>query len=289
MSSVKLVITDLDDTIYNWSAFYIPSFLAMVDELVKLTGIDAERLKASFKRVHETHRTTEYAFAIQELDELVVEDSGLSSEERLKKYDSAIRAFRHERRRTLRLFPGVLETLERIRQAGIPVVGVSDSMMDYVSRRLRQLDVDLHFAALCAPEDHGLPPGLAAQVARRAPSRDVLGRMAELPLPTHMRKPDSRIVLAILQHYGVKETEAVVVGDSLSRDVLMAQRVGAIDVWAEYGQRRERHLYEELLKITYWSDLDVAEEAELQARARAATPTFSLQSFPQILPVIGLD
>ena len=114
----------------------------MVQEIHRISGVDVSALKRSFRKVHQAHRTSEYAFAIQELDVLETIDAGLSPEERLKKYDSAIHAFRSTRRKTLRLYPGVKETLQRLRDAGVMVVAHSDSMMTYVSRRLRQLDVD---------------------------------------------------------------------------------------------------------------------------------------------------
>jgi phosphoglycolate phosphatase len=285
---VKLLITDLDDTIYNWSAFYIPSFLAMLGEIHRITGVDKEALKRSFKRVHERHRTTEYAFAIQELDVLAEIDRGLSVEQRLAKYERAIVAFRRMRKGTLRLFPGVSQTLDRLATAGIPVVGVSDSMMSYVSRRLRQLDVDLKFSAVCAPADHGLPEGLSPEMVRKVRGADVVGRMAEIPLSARVRKPDVQLIEPILKHFGVEAPETVVVGDSLSRDVLMARRIGAVDVWAEYGQKRDAFIYEELLKITYWSDAEVADETALQAEARVAPPTYSISAFEEVLPVLNL-
>ena len=40
----RLLITDLDDTLYDWLGFFIPSFYAMVDEVVKITGISKEIL-----------------------------------------------------------------------------------------------------------------------------------------------------------------------------------------------------------------------------------------------------
>ncbi len=286
---IKVVITDLDDTIYDWSSFYIASFLAMVNEVHHITGIDTETLKRSFKRVHERHRTTEYAFAIQELDTLAEIDRGLSVEERLEKYQSAIRAFRHTRKRTLHLFPEVKETLEAVRRANIPVVAVSDSMMSYVSRRLRQLDVDLLFTAVCAPADHGLPMGLSPDTVRRMKGSEVLGRMEQIEVSASIRKPDAKFITPILSRFSARPTEAVVIGDSLSRDVLMARRVGTVDVWAEYGQRRPNDIYEELLKITYWSEKEVQEEAALRAEVTAAPPSYSIESFSEIGEILALN
>lgn len=33
----KIIITDLDDTLYDWLGFFIPSFYEMVDEIVNIT------------------------------------------------------------------------------------------------------------------------------------------------------------------------------------------------------------------------------------------------------------
>jgi len=76
MQEIKLLVTDLDNTTYNWIDFYVPSFLAMVQELSRFTGIGEDELKASFKRLHQQHKTSEYTFAIQQLDVLREENKG---------------------------------------------------------------------------------------------------------------------------------------------------------------------------------------------------------------------
>lgn len=286
---IKVVIADLDDTVYDWSSFYIPSFLAMVEEIHRITGVDIETLKRSFKRVHEKHRTTEYAFAIQELDALGKIDHGLSVEQRLEKYQSAIVAFRRSRKQTLHLFPSVRETLATLKGSGIPVVAASDSMMSYVSRRLRQLDVDPLFEAICAPTDHGLPEGLSADTVRKAKEIDVLGRTQHIEVPRSVRKPDVRFIAPILARFGIGPADSLIVGDSLSRDVLLAKRTGAVDVWAEYGQRRDEATYRELLKITYWTDAEVEEETALKAEVGDTPPSYSINAFSEILEILALN
>lgn len=130
---IKLLITDLDNTIYNWVDFYVPSFNSMVQELSRITAIDERALRESFKRVHQKHRTTEYAFSIEELDVLSQTDAGLTVPEKLQKYDSAINAFRKIRKEALRLYEGVKETLEMFRNTGMKIVGHTDAMMFYAA------------------------------------------------------------------------------------------------------------------------------------------------------------
>jgi len=79
-------------------------------------------LRESFKRVHQKHKTTEYAFSIQDLDVLAEIDAGLTVSEILRKYDSAIKAFRVTRKKTLHLYGDVREALEKLRSEGRKII-----------------------------------------------------------------------------------------------------------------------------------------------------------------------
>ncbi|MBM3300219.1 MAG: HAD family hydrolase [Deltaproteobacteria bacterium] len=287
-SSIRLVITDVDNTLYDWLAFYIPSFLAMIQELHRLTGVDCDALKRSFSKVHQTHRTSEYAFAIQELEALQTIDSHLSAEERVRKYGSAIDAFRSMRKKTLKLYPGVKNTLERLQQEGMTIVAHSDSMMSYVSRRLRQLDIDRFFSAICAPRDHGVPEGLDPGVVRRFALDLVESRTRRLEYSPDIRKPDIATLAPIFNTLRVPPKHTVYVGDSLSRDVLLARRAGISDIWARYGHQHENGLYNELLQITYWTEKEVKEEERLRRELGGAPPSYVVDSFSEILARCGL-
>jgi FMN phosphatase YigB (HAD superfamily) len=282
------VITDVDNTLYDWLNFYIPSFLAMVEEIHRISGVDVSSLKRSFRRVHQAHGTSEYAFAIQELDVLQAIDAGLSPNERLEKYDSAIHAFRSSRKRTLRLYPGVKETLQRLRDAGVMVVAHSDSMMSYTSRRLRQLGIDGLLTAVSAARDHGVPTSLDLGSVRRVPASMVESRTVHLEFSPGIRKPDPATVTPVLVALSVPREEALYVGDSLSRDVLLARRAGIADVWARYGSRRDEALYRELLEITYWTETEVTEEERLRKEIGGSGVSNAIDSFSELLPLAGI-
>jgi phosphoglycolate phosphatase len=282
------VITDIDNTLYDWLAFFIPSFLAMVQEIQRISGLDTGSLKRSFRKVYQAHGTTEYAFAVEELDVLNSIDEGLSPEDRLRKYDSAVHAFRLTRKRNLKLYPGVRESLERLRQAGVIVVAHSDSMMSYVSRRLRQLDVDGLISAICAPRDHGIPPHLNATSVRRRSNEAVESRCMLLESSAGIRKPDPATLVPVFEAFGVPREESLYVGDSLSRDILLARRAQINGVWARYGSHRPSDLYKELLEITYWTEAEVAEEERLRKEIVEAPPEKIIESFDELLPHCGL-
>ena len=48
---IKLVITDLDDTLYSWIGFFIPAFYDMVQELSLLINVPQEKLLEEYKAI----------------------------------------------------------------------------------------------------------------------------------------------------------------------------------------------------------------------------------------------
>jgi FMN phosphatase YigB (HAD superfamily) len=283
---IKLVITDLDNTIYNWVDFYVPSFNAMVGELARLTKIDEESLKQSFKRVHQKHRTSEYAFSIEELDILAHLNRNLTTGEILAKYASAVQAFRRVRSMTLRLYEGVEETFEQIRSNGRRIVGHTDAMMFYAISRIKQLNIEHLFDGIVAPRDHGLPEGVRPEDVRS--SSDSSKYETTIPVKDELEpnavKPDAKVLNKILSDFGVLPFEALYVGDSLNKDIYMAQLCGVHDVYAQYGRNFNPNHYRELVQITHWSEDDVAREFNL--KKLNVVPSFSLSSFSDLLRVI---
>jgi FMN phosphatase YigB (HAD superfamily) len=279
--AVKLLITDLDNTLYDWVGFYVPSFLAMVNEIQRVSGLPVEALKAAFKRVHENHGTSEYAFAIEELDVLADVDAGLTIHEKLQKYDSAIHAFRSARRKLLRPYPGVREGLERLTRAGVRVVAHTDSLSGYVSRRLRQLDLDPYFSAICAPRDHGIPAGFEPTLLRQTDASTTAARCQVLEFSNSLRKPDPQTLKPIFDTLGISPKQTAYLGDSKTRDILLARESGLLDIWASYGVVRDQSLYRELVQITYWTEADLQRDEVLRKEAEAIAPSFSVDSFEE--------
>lgn len=286
MPPIQLVVLDLDNTLYDWIGFYIPSFLVMVRELSNATGISEPELKSSFKRVHERHGSSEYAFAIEELDVLKTTVSDLDTRKVFERYGTAIEAFRDTRRKTLRLYDGVTETLQYLRSTNKKLVAVTDATMYYAVRRLKDLGIELLFDMICAPADHGLPHGVKPEDARSSsdPLRYQSAIPLQLSLENSVRKPDVAILNAILATTETAAQNAIFVGDSLTKDILLAKRCGVWDVFAEYGTRVDPVLFDELLKITYWTDQDVAEDRRL--RELRISPTFTMNSFRELIRVI---
>lgn len=286
MPRINVIILDLDNTLYDWIGFYIPSFHAMLSEIHRLTSIPTPSLLASFKRLHEKYRTTEYAFAIEELDVLRDVDSGLDLQEVLTKYSSAINAFREVRREKLRLYPGVKETLSNLSHSGRQLVATTDALMFYAVRRLKDLGIEEYFNGICAPKDHGVPDGVKLETVRNCsdPDRYRSSIRIQMALEPQMRKPNPVILHSVLKVMNSDPINALMVGDSVSKDVWMAKQAGIWDVFARYGTQVSKDDYEQLLAITYWTAADVANSDSLSKQQ--VSPSFSIDSFHEIESVI---
>ena len=159
----SVLITDLDNTLFDWVGIWHASFSAMLEELIAVSGVPREQLIREFKAIHQKHRTSEYAFSIEELPSL----RKINPSDDLKVvYDSAIRRFRQERKRTLKLYPGVMDTLRLIKSRGSLIVGYTESMAFYSMFRVRRLQLDGVLDFLYSPQDHELPSDITPEQVR---------------------------------------------------------------------------------------------------------------------------
>jgi phosphoglycolate phosphatase-like HAD superfamily hydrolase len=282
--SVSLVITDLDNTLFDWVRIWYASFSALLNSLSKLSGIPAATLIPEVKVVHENHGTAEYAFLIEELPSLQAKHPG---DDLSALYSPAIEAYRSARGAALRLYPGVLDTLGKLKENGCLLVGYTESMAFYSNYRLRHLGLDLLLDFLYSPPDHDLPRGLTPAQIRRYPAGNyVLRKTQHRHTPSGELKPNPEILQRIIHEVGGLRERAVYVGDSLMKDVAMAQDAGVTDVWAQYGIAQDRPEYELLRRVTHWTEDAV--EREKRLTHKDVSPSFVLrESFSELIGIFS--
>jgi phosphoglycolate phosphatase-like HAD superfamily hydrolase len=260
--AATVLVTDMDNTLFDWLEMWYAAFGAMLDRLVADSGVPREQLEDELFAIHQRHGTTEYAFAIQELPSLRARHP---PGELPARYAAAIEAYRTMRRRTLALYPGVLDTLRAIRAAGTLVVAYTESRAYYADYRVRALDLDGALDYLYSLPDHALPEGRTASEIRRYPPEHYRLRQT---IHRHTRegawKPDASVLLGILGDVGAEPAEAIYVGDSLVKDVAMAQAASVVDVFARYGDVRGRPGYALLRRVTHWSPAMMARSEGLR-------------------------
>ncbi len=277
---ISTVITDLDNTLFDWVAIWHHSFKAMLDQLVESSGIARDVLENDFKLVFQKHGTSEYAFAIEELPSLRKQHPG---EDLVQTYAAAIHAYNSARKASLSLYPTVLETLEKLKDHGCIIVGYTESLAYYSNFRLRRLGLDRILDFVYAPPDHELPQGASTHEIRMYPEEQYrLRRTQSRTTPKGELKPNPKVLSDILISIGALPEETIYIGDSLMKDVEMAQSARITDVWAKYGVAQDRSEYELLRKVTHWTAGSVAREKK--TTSSDTKPSFILEhSFSEVI------
>ena len=283
LSRKKALITDLDNTLFDWFELWYKCFSVMLHGIVEISGIPRTTLIPEIKRVHEKHGTSEYSLLINELPSLKPLLRGRST---MEVFRAPIESYREERRKYLRLYPSVAETLLKIKGSGSCIIGYTESMQFYSSYRVRRLGLDGVLDYVFFPKDHLLPDGVSHKEIRKYPEEHYKFRYCvQKYTPINSKKPDTKVLNKIIFDLGLKKRDCVYVGDSLTKDIAMALDAGVDSVWAKYGEAKDRPGYELLRAVTHWT----AEEVEMEKNAlnnNKVHPTHTLEwAFEEILNI----
>jgi len=278
---LRSVVTDLDNTLYPWVDYIVPSLEAMVDSLVATTGLPRVRIVQSLKEVYARHESNEYPFAIQESDLFRPYERDFASFDALV-IAPARRAFQSARKRFLRPYPGVRETLEALRARGVKLVALSDAPRNAAELRLKMLDLDGLFHAVYALKGYDLPENVDPEIRRRdAAGHYRSAKTKVLELPRSAEKPSPAGLQRVLTDFGLSGDEVMYVGDNPKKDMPIAQACGALGVWAEYGTYVSQEYRERLAIIS----AQAVTRRHVADATRARWP-LAISSFTQVLEIL---
>lgn len=280
--TIRVLVTDLDNTLFDWFDIWTKSFAPMLDELVRITGIEQARLESQIREVHQRRRTSEYSGLLLEVPALIEFADGRPAKE---VYASAIDRFRDGRAASMRLYDGVQNTLKSIKALGVPIVAYTESQAFYTALRMRWLQLDGLIDVLYSPADTDFPEGVSPEQMRsKAAEYYGLKQTAHRHTPDHALKPDAGVLSAIVDGLSATPSEVAYVGDSLMKDVTMAQLASVQDVWAKYGAAvQDRDDYKLLQRVSHWNDHDVQREKEIRQRPDVTATHTLEQSFAELL------
>lgn len=268
---VNLLITDLDNTLWDWLASWHAGFESMIGEVVRQSGLERSVIEADMQKVFQKYGTTEYASVIEETR--CLRDLNPRDDLTLL-YGSAIAKKRSAREAALALYPGVTETLGLIRNSGTRIVAHTESREFYTLARLKKLQLDGVVDVVYSPRDHELPTGL---------SRTVSLDLTEQKFTKSVdHKPDPALLLEIIQDQGGTPSETVYIGDKLLKDIAMAQDAGVHDVFAAYGDAHDSDAYECLRRVTHWTQEQVERERS-SLDSKEIVPSNSVECFSELL------
>ena len=186
---IKLLVTDLDDTLYSWIGFFIPAFYGMLDELSLILSVPKSDLLDEYQHVHQEKGSVEYPFATLYLPSVKAAYPGKTKEELLNILNPVFHKFNSIRKKKLELYPGVKETLEKIAGMGIKVVGYTDSAEENGFYRLKRLGIDDYFQSVYVSDSQfALPDYLPA---------------SEKTQIVHGKKPNPAVIHKICQQESV--------------------------------------------------------------------------------------
>lgn len=274
---VNVLIVDLDNTLYDWFHIWHASFLPIYEGLRDKIRVDVDELEKSIRDIHRKRRTSEYTFLVDELN--FTTPDGTSLRHFLK---TEIAQSKLERDRALRLYPTVLKTLWRLKKQNVRIIAYTESLSFYSGYRLKKLGLDGVIDYLYCPQDHDLPIGIDVKKIRSLPEEFYELQITEIRHTTlNDLKPNPRLLREIIDDIHAKPSECVYVGDSLFKDVAMAQDTGVHDVYAAYGVSQFLPGYDLLQKVSHWTDDDI--EREKNTNARIVKPSTSIDFFGEIL------
>lgn len=271
----RLVILDLDNTLYSWMDAFAPSFRAQVHILARELNLDEKLIMDDFKRVFARHGTVEYPDALLELDVWNHADSTEEEQQIIQK--KARKVYSITWRRNLILYPNVRETLLLLQANSVLIVGLSDSYYQWAERRLNQLGIGRFFHKLYAcesPWDERIEHKLHYKLKEKWRK-----------LSSQMMKPNPDIVEKIAREEQVDKRNIFMVGDSLTKDIATAQAAHVADVWARYGTKYKDENRVTLQSITPWSINE--QEGERIARNKFR-PTYVIDDFSEIATIMCL-
>jgi FMN phosphatase YigB (HAD superfamily) len=278
---IRAAVTDLDNTLYPWVDYIVPSVEAMVDSLVATTGLPRVRIVQSLKAVYSKYESNEYPFAIQESELFKPYEADFDSFNALV-LAPARQAFRLARERFLRPYPGVRETLETLRDRKLLVIGLTDAPRNAAELRLKWLKLDHHFDALYTLPGYPLPENVDPEIRKRDAAghyRSRVPRVEELPHSAEKPSPDG--LRRILEDFRLDPDEVLYVGDNVKKDMPAAQTCGVLGVWAEYGTYVSAE-YRDRLSV-------ISAKAITRRHVADETPArwpLSISSFTQLIEVI---
>lgn len=265
MGESKLLILDLDNTLYDWMEAYTESIMAQIAFISNETKIDRESIQSSFKRVFKKYGSVEVPYAVYELD--MWEKVSINNSRLKELQESSCSLFMLTLKQTLKLYPTVLETLKWAKSNNITIVGLSDAFSYWINERLKILGIIGYFDQVFATKDDII------QIENFHYHEKICSVSA------NANKPNPDIIDRIKKSYKIDTQSIFIVGDSIDKDIKLAQETGIHGVWAKYGTNHKKGYGTYLSKLTPWT-----KGAHNKVSIK---PHYTISSFDEIIKIIG--
>lgn len=195
--NIQAVLFDMDNTLFD----FLEAKLIACQRIVEHLGAgDAESLLQYFLRKNAGFEDLEN---IQDY----LQDNELYSEEN---YAISCALYEKVKVEALVLYPGVIETLQKLKEKRLDIALVTDAQSYNAIKRIERTHIDDYFDTIVTTDMTGA------------------------------KKPDLKVFLYALDILNIPPSKALFVGDSPRRDIEPARKIGMQTAYAAYGDKKEK-------------------------------------------------
>jgi FMN phosphatase YigB (HAD superfamily) len=293
----KLIVLDIDNTVFNWVEYYVACMCAMMDKVSLLTGIDRAILFEESRPIFEREGSIEYPFLIQQLPSVIAYYEGDVARMLSEAVEEGRKAFNTTAKEALKPYDDVIATLEKVKDKypAIPIIALTDAPRYVAMWKLNKLGLLRFFSAVYGLPDPTIPIDAATQEVKV--DKEILvkhlqkfnfgfeGRIRILP--DDYEKPGTKGLKTVLMDFDMEPHlgDVLWVGDNLRKDVGLGKRLGVHTVWAQYGTIIRSEAKDLLLQFSPMGN--VAKNVALDPKnSESPQPDFVLESFADIMQAI---
>jgi phosphoglycolate phosphatase len=298
MANVKLVVMDLDDTLWTWTKPWQMATDELLTEVSKELVLDRDKLIAELKAVFSQYKTSEYLFGLYEcpsIQQALDTKDPVTIEEKLLKH---IGRYWETYADNFKVFDGALDFLALCKEHGIKVIGYTESQELYTKFRTSLApDVVNYIHAMYCNKTRVDKEILKSGVLGTAPIVRfidlILNPGGELRSNTfeyntynlEYRKPNPKLLETIVSKYACSVSDVIYIGDSLYRDVLMANKLN-IDTLLMTNKDKSNDVT--LLRaLTHWSPAEVARDISIMEKEKVV-PSYTAKDYNEVIRILEL-
>lgn len=291
---IKLIVTDIDNTLFDWVDYYANAIPPMLKEVESITSIPYSQLAKEASVVFSEH-SIEYPFVVQELPS-VVDFCDHDVDKMLQQVAEPSRAaFKDAAAAHLIPYKKVIYTLDILSKAHpeIPIVALTDAPRYIAMWKLNKLGILHYFDAVFGLEDPILPVDKYHRVKvdsevlmkhLRKHNFDFKGKVRILP--DEYEKPGVKGFKSILVEYDIDDPQQVLwIGDNVTKDIALGKKLGVVTAWAKYGATHSKKTLKMLQDFAPSDNMERHSNMH-QLTAETPQPDVVLESFDQILAIV---
>ena len=280
---VKLIVSDIDNTISDYFNNWGMAWDKGVEELAKSRGMEKDKLYDSIRENSDGYaRFHHFPDIIKETPELSYEGKSAEERKRLEKIDAKIcHDVAKQYHEGNKMYEGVIATVRKAKAAGAKFVLYTDSPASGAVARMADMNfpLDLLDGLVCRAD--GTTENVDGKVQfKKAPLQVTGGRydgyrdelVAKLGDKLVMNegnvwKPNMDVMQSIMDAHGAKASETVMVGDSIKSDG-GAVRLGCHFAWQKEGSEVTDAVQEMYGKINDNAGYKIGSKGHLEVLAK---------------------